>query len=177
MHARDIVERLGNAYPARQDGDVRDETNIAHEPVSFRPGVAPKHSQFALEVRQTQNRVECGRFAGAIRPDQSKDAALLDSQVDAVERYGRVESLPKSVCFYAGHDQRFSFVFFDRAGCAAASSSAWVIPSRSMVVAIRGHSSPRNFSRSPFNKSSRAPALTNIPRPRFVSTSCSSTSC
>jgi len=45
------------------------------------------------------------------------------------------------------------------------------------LAAIPGHRSVRNFWRSPLSSRSRAPAFTNMPSPRLVSTSSSPASC
>jgi len=60
---------------------------------------------------------------------------------------------------------------------APASSSRGVNPSRWMVAWIVGHCSLSNLWRSARSNRARAPSLMNMPRPRFFSTSCSSTSC
>ena len=45
-----------------------------------------------------------------------------------------------------------------------------------IVAWMAGHCSARNLPRSPCSSNVRAPAFTNMPRPRFFSTSCSVTS-
>src|SRR6266478_9249570 len=77
MHALDVIERLRNPYPARQDGDIGDEADIAHEPIALGPGVAPQHSQFSLIGSEAENRVERGGLAGAVGTDNPKDAPFV----------------------------------------------------------------------------------------------------
>ena len=103
MHAGDVVERLRDPHPARQHGDVGDEADVAHELVALRPGVAPEHLQLALVGGEAEDRVERGGLAGAVGADEPEDAALLDAQVDAVERDGRAEGLAQAAGFDAGH--------------------------------------------------------------------------
>ena len=77
MHAGDVVEQLRNPHPARQHRDVGDETDIAHELLARAPGIAAEHLQFALVGSETENRIERGRFAGAVRTDQVRGCGLL----------------------------------------------------------------------------------------------------
>ena len=44
------------------------------------------------------------RLAGAVGTDQAENAALVDAQVDAVQRDGRAVDLAQAACFDAGHD-------------------------------------------------------------------------
>src|SRR5713101_6819428 len=100
MHAAKVIERLRNPHPARQHGDIGDEADIAHELIALGPGVASEHLQFALILRKSENRVERGGLARTIGTDESEDMALLDTQIDAVQRDSRAESLSQAVCFY-----------------------------------------------------------------------------
>src|SRR5207244_2590244 len=52
---------------------------------------------------KAENRVERGRLACAVGPDNSEDAALFDTQIDAVQRDGCAERLTEPTCFYACH--------------------------------------------------------------------------
>ncbi len=99
MHARDVIERLRNPHPARQHGDIGDEADIAHELIALGPGVASEHLQLALIRGEAENRVERGGLACAVGADESEDVALFDSQIDAVQRDGRAESLAQAACF------------------------------------------------------------------------------
>ena len=73
-------------YPARQHGNVGNEADIAHELIAFSPGIATEHLQLSLVRGEAENRVQCGRLAGAVGTDESEDAALFDMQIDAVQR-------------------------------------------------------------------------------------------
>src|SRR5208282_777376 len=114
MHAGDIVECLRDPDPARQHGNVGDEADIAHELIALRPGITPEHSQFSLIWSEAENCVERGGLAGAVRTDQSEDAALFDAQIDAVERDGCAEGLAETAGFNDCHDfGSFSEAFDD----------------------------------------------------------------
>ena len=142
MHAGDVVERLRNPHPARQHGDIGNEADIAHELIALGPGVASEHSQFSLIGGESENRIERGSLACAVGTDEAEDAALFDTQIDAVHCDGCAERLAETVCFYAWHGfsaplwgdstRRFSTVRHLMTICrfAAASSSSGVRPSR-----------------------------------------------
>src|SRR5439155_11921627 len=85
------------------EGAVSDEGDIKHELIALGPRVAPEHFELSLIWGGAEDRVERGRVAGAVGPDESQDAALFDTQIDPVQRDGRVEDLAEAVCFYAGH--------------------------------------------------------------------------
>src|SRR5271166_4938368 len=103
MHAGDVVERLRNPHPARQYGDICDEADIAHKLIAFGRGIAPEHSQFSLIWSQTKNHVERGALPCPIGTDKSEDAALIDTQIDAVERDGCSKRLTKTARVYYCH--------------------------------------------------------------------------
>ena len=113
MHAGDVLQRLRNFYPARQHGDIGNEADITHELVAFTPGVAAEHLQLSLVRGETQDGVERRRLAGAIGTDESKDAALFHTQIEAVQRDGCAEGLAEAASFYACHGQRSSSGGFD----------------------------------------------------------------
>ena len=113
MHAGDIIERLRNPQPARQHGDIGDETHVAHELIALGPRVASEHPQFSLIGGEAENRVECGALAGAVGTDESEDAALFDAQIDAIERDGCAEGLAEAACFNNCHGFGFSSAVFD----------------------------------------------------------------
>src|SRR6266851_7183992 len=177
MHAAKVIERLRNPHPARQHGDIGDEADIAHEPIALGPGVASENLQFSLIWGEAENRVERSGLSCAVGTDESKNAALFDTQIDAVEREGCAEGLAEAACFDDCHDFGSSGTFDGRRFAAPFSKSSAVRPSRSMVAETLGHSSARNFWRSPCSSRLRAPTLMNMPRPLLLSTSCSSTSC
>src|SRR6266436_2975107 len=108
MHAGNVIERLRNPHPAGQHGDIGNEAGVAHELIAFGPGIASEYSQFSLIRGEAENRVERGGFACAVRTHESKDAALCDAQIDAVERDGCAEGLTKTACFYDCHGFRAS---------------------------------------------------------------------
>ena len=123
MHARDVVERLRDAHPARQHGDIGDEADVAHQLVALRPWVAPEYLELALVRRETEYRVQRRALAGAVGPDQTEDAAFLDAQVDAVQRNGRAVGLAQAACFYAwSWIQRSPVLFDDDSPLAAAAA-------------------------------------------------------
>jgi hypothetical protein len=93
MHTGYEVQNLRNLYPAWQNGDVGNEADIAHEPIALLPRIAPEHPQLALVWDKTEDRIEGGGLACAIRTYNSEDAALLDTQINAVERDRRAEGL------------------------------------------------------------------------------------
>src|SRR5438105_8044292 len=96
MHAGDVVERVGNPYPAWQHGHVGDEADIAHELVALVPGIASKHPQLSLIGSEPEDGVQRGSLAGAVGTDEPEDAALFDPQIDPVERDGCAESLAQA---------------------------------------------------------------------------------
>ncbi len=99
MHARDVVERLRDAQPTGQNGDVGDECDIAHEPLACSPGITPEHPQLSQMGSEAQDRVDRGALASPVRPNESDDSPRLDPKVDAVERDGRAEHLAQPACF------------------------------------------------------------------------------
>ena len=88
MHAGDVVDSLRDPDPARQDGNIGNEGDIAHELIARGPGVPSEDLQFSLIGGEAENRIERGGLACAVRSDESEDAALFDAQIDAVERDG-----------------------------------------------------------------------------------------
>ncbi len=133
MHPGDIVEHLRNPHPARQHGDIGNEADIAHELIALGPGISPEHLQFSLIRGEAENRVERGRLAGAVGADESEDAALFDPQIDAVQRDGWAEGLPKTACFYAGHG--FNAPPLDSSRATGALRQLSLVPSVSGLVA------------------------------------------
>ena len=77
MNSGHIIEHLRDPHPAREHGDIGNETDIAHQLVALDPGIASEHPELSLIRRQTQNGVERGAFAGAVRPDQPENAAFI----------------------------------------------------------------------------------------------------
>src|SRR6267378_6688024 len=103
MHAREVVESLPNPHPARQHGDIGNETGIAHELFALRPGVASEHLQFSLIRGEAENRVERCGLACTVGPDKADDAILFDAQFHVVHSNRFSERLPETACFYACH--------------------------------------------------------------------------
>src|SRR4051794_18161714 len=103
MHSCYVIERLRNPHPAREHGDIGDETDVAHELVALVPGISTEDTEFPLVRRETENGVERSAFARAVRPDQSEDAPFFDAQVDSLERDGGAKGFAETACFYAGH--------------------------------------------------------------------------
>ena len=136
MYASDIIERLRNPQPARQLGDIGNETHVAHELIALGPRVASEHPQFSLIGREAENCVQRGGLARAVGSDKSEDAALFNTQIDAVQRDGCAEDLAEAACFYQCHLFCSSPSSFDRAFddgwpfAAASSSSFGARPSR-----------------------------------------------
>src|SRR5882672_709304 len=77
MDAGDVVERLRNANPARQNGDIGNEADIAHELIAFDPGIAPEHSQFSLIRSKAENGIERGSLACAVGTDETENPAFF----------------------------------------------------------------------------------------------------
>src|SRR6267142_5288846 len=103
MHTGEVVESLPNPYPARQHRDIGNEARIAHKLIALGPGIASEHLQFSLIGGEAENRIERGSLACAVGTDESENAALLHTQIDAVHRDRCSERLPETTCFYAGH--------------------------------------------------------------------------
>src|SRR4030095_2606883 len=103
MHARDIVEQLGDSNPARQHRDVRNERDVAHQFVTRVPRIATKHFQFPLIRGEAENRIERGGLTCAVRPYDSQDTPFLDTKIDVVQRSGCAEGFPKTAFFYECH--------------------------------------------------------------------------
>src|SRR5579862_9619931 len=102
------LERLRNSHPARQDGNVGDEADVAHQLIAFLPRVPPENSEFAFIGSEAEDRVERRGFAGAVRTDEAQNSTLFNPQVNAIERDGCAERLAQPACFYACHGQRSS---------------------------------------------------------------------
>src|SRR6266852_243497 len=81
MHARNVVERLRNPYPARENRNIGNEAHVAHKQITLSPGITTKHSQFSLIRSKPQNRVESGGFPSAIGTDDSENPAFFDAQI------------------------------------------------------------------------------------------------
>ncbi len=124
MDAGDVIERLRNPDPPWQHRDVGNEADIAHELIALGPGIASEHFQFSLIRREAENRVERGRLAGAVRSDESEDAALFDPQIDAVQRDGCAEGLAQAAGFNDGHDFGSFFAASDPAAFDSAASDS-----------------------------------------------------
>ena len=90
------------------------KADIAHELIALGPWVASQHSQCSLIGGQAEDRIQRGGLACAVGTDEPEDPALLDAQIDAVERDGGAEGLAQAVCFYRKPwRQRPSFASFD----------------------------------------------------------------
>src|SRR5215472_11855283 len=85
MYAGDKVQGLRNSYPARQNSNVSDEADIAHQRIT------PENSQLAPIWNKTEDCVQCSGLARTVRTNHSEDAALLHAQVDAGECDGCAE--------------------------------------------------------------------------------------
>ena len=97
MHAADEVQRLRHFQPRRQHGDVGDEADFLHHRVALE--VRAEHAQLAFIRSEPEDRLERGGLAGAVRADQSDDAAFGDAQVEVVERDGLAERLAYAARF------------------------------------------------------------------------------
>src|SRR5437868_736543 len=100
MDAGNIIERLRNADPARQHGDIGNEANIAHELIALGPGIASAYLQFPLVGHEAEDRVQRGSFACAVGTNESEDTALFDAQIDAIESDGPPEPFAQPARFY-----------------------------------------------------------------------------
>src|SRR5207249_11407613 len=87
----------------RQHRDIGDERDVAHELFARGPWIAPEHGQLSFVRGEPENRVERGSLACAVGADNSKDAALFDTQIDAIQRDSFAESLAETACFYGCH--------------------------------------------------------------------------
>src|SRR5258708_5609795 len=110
MHAGRVVECLRNQHPARKNGDIGNETNVAEKLIALGPGVAAENLELSLIFSEAENRIECGALSRTIGADQSKDPSLFDAQIDAVECDGFAEGLAQAACFDDGHGFFVSFV-------------------------------------------------------------------
>ena len=112
MHSGNIVERLRNFYPARQDGDIGQKADIAHQLVAISPRVAAQHLQLSLIRGKAEDRVERGGLAGAVGTDKSQDVALFHTQINAVQCDRCAEDLADAACFDTCHGSRASPLLF-----------------------------------------------------------------
>src|SRR4051812_46002300 len=103
MHASDVIECLRNPYPTRQHGHIGNEADIAHELIALGPGIASQNLQFALIWSEAENCVEGGGLACAVGTDNSQDATLFDTQINAIQRNVCSERFAETACFYACH--------------------------------------------------------------------------
>src|SRR5438132_5882784 len=103
MHPGDVIEELRNLDPTRQHRDIGDERNIAHKLIARVPRIASEHRQLSFIRSKAENRIERGRFARAVGPDDSEDAAFFDTQVYPIQRNHCAEHLAEPVCFYRCH--------------------------------------------------------------------------
>src|SRR5271165_1391868 len=134
MHAGDVVQELRDLYPARQDGDIGNKADIAHEAIAFGPGVAAEDFQISLIRGEAENGVERGGFASTVGTDEYEDAAFFHAQVDGVQRDGCSESFTEAACFNDGHGfGSFCASFIessDDGRVAVASNSSWGVRRR-----------------------------------------------
>src|ERR1700680_4955024 len=84
LDAGNVVESLRNPDPPRQYRNIRNETPVSHELITFGPRIASQHPQLTLIWGEAEDRVQRGGLACAIGPDKPEDAALFDTQIDAV---------------------------------------------------------------------------------------------
>jgi hypothetical protein len=70
MYSGNIVERLENLHPTGQHGNIRDETDIAHELVAVPPGIAAEYPEFALIGSKPEDCIQGSRLACAIGSDE-----------------------------------------------------------------------------------------------------------
>src|SRR3954468_20269372 len=103
MHAGNVVERLRDANPAWEHGNIGDEADVTHQLVAFGPRVASQYTQFSLVGREAKNCVESSGFARAIRANDAENAAVFYLQIDAVKRDGFSKRFTETASFYAGH--------------------------------------------------------------------------
>jgi len=67
-------------------------------------GSRPSTVNFPWYEYKSKDCIERGGLAGAVRTDQSEDAALFDTKIDIIQRDGCAKNFAKTVCFYRCHD-------------------------------------------------------------------------
>src|SRR4051812_2488701 len=85
MHTGDVVQQLRNLDPAWQHSNIGYKANVAHQVITRAPRIPPKDVQLALIWSQAKDGVQCGRFTGTVRTDQTNDAALFNPQVHSIK--------------------------------------------------------------------------------------------
>src|ERR1051326_6803870 len=98
-----VLKSLRNFDPPRQDRNVGDEADVAHQLIALSPRIAAEHSQLAFKRRKPENRIERGRLTCAVGTDQAQDPAFLHSQVNVVERDRCAKAFAETACLYACH--------------------------------------------------------------------------
>ena len=156
MHAGDELDRLADAHPARQDGDVGDEADIVHQRVALGARVASEDVELAFERDQPEDRLQRGGLAGAVGADEADDAAGVDLEGGAVQRQLVLVGLAQA----AGADDRGAVVLEGRALVVPVGEGVHWAPPRDLISSsvdrprrwmrssTSGHSSRRNRSRS-----------------------------
>src|SRR4051812_6418009 len=71
--------------------------------LALTPGIPAEYAEFTRVVRQSKDRMDRGRLAGAIAPHQANDAALIDAETDIVERDRTAVPFADRLCLHASH--------------------------------------------------------------------------
>ncbi len=79
------IQELRYANPARQHGDVSDETDVLHQLLALPERIQPKYGQFALAVGKVEHSLQQGRLARTVGTDQAHDLAFLDLEAHVVD--------------------------------------------------------------------------------------------
>ncbi len=91
MDGGDIVDGLRNAQPAREDGDVGNEADIAHQEVAMSPGIEAQDAQLSLVTGEAEDGVQGRALPCPVGADEAEDATWFDLQIDTIEGHGGAE--------------------------------------------------------------------------------------
>ena len=103
VHPLHVPERLRHPQPAREDGHVGDEADVAHQPVALGPRVAPQDAQLALAAGEPQDGVQRRGLPRPVGAHHAHDAPLVHAQAHPVQRDRPPERLAQLPRFDAGH--------------------------------------------------------------------------
>ena len=178
----DEVDRLPDAQPGGEHRDVGDEARLAHERRPVAERLTTEHAKLALVAGESQHGPQGGGLAGAVRTDQTDDAARLDDETHVIERHERAVFLGQAGGTNERCRHRLGSLFSaarrrmrERGGL-----REQLLRGKAEAVDDSKHLRPLLLE-EPFALPGQqylcAPSLTYMPRPRRFSTSPSSTSC